>query len=77
MTKRPQLIGPAVIAGVLLLALAAVYWIDSAGQLPAFIPGHEAGSAHHHFKHGLAAAILAAGAFVFAWFQGGMQRPAT
>ena len=78
MTKRPQLIIPAVIAGVLLLALAALYWIDSADALPAFIPGHEAGSGHHHVKHGLAAAILAAGSFVFAWFQsGGARRPAS
>lgn len=66
------------IAGVLLLALAALYLIDSAGALPSFIPGHEDGSSHHHVKHGLAAAILAAGAFVYAWFQtGGTRRPAS
>ena len=77
MTKRPQLIVPAVIAGVLLVALAALYWIDPAEQLPSFIPGHETGSSHHHIKHGLAAAILATGAFVFAWFQTGTRRPAS
>ena len=78
MTKRPQLIAPAAIAGVLLLVLAVLYLVDSASTLPSFIPGHEAGSAHHHVKHGLAAAILALGAFVFAWFQtGGSSRPAT
>jgi hypothetical protein len=76
-TKRPQLIIPAVIAGVLLLALAAVYWIDSADALPSFIPGHEAGSSHHHIKHGIAAAFLAAGAFVFAWFQTSPSRSAS
>lgn len=66
------------IAGVLLLALAALYLIDSAGALPSFNPGHEDGSSHHHVKHGLAAAILAAGAFVYAWFQtGGTRRPAS
>jgi hypothetical protein len=78
MNKRPELIVPAVIAGIVLLALAVLYWVDSADALPSFIPGHEAGSSHHHIKHGLAAAILAAGCFVFAWFQtGGTREPAT
>jgi hypothetical protein len=77
-TKRPQLIVPAVIVGVLLLAIAALYFIDTADALPSFFPGHQAGSSHHHVKHGLAAAVLAMGAFVFAWFQtAGRQRPAT
>ena len=71
MNKRRELILPAVIAGVVLLALAVLYVVDSAGSLPSFIPGHEAGSSHHHVKHGLAAAILACGCFVFAWFQTG------
>jgi hypothetical protein len=75
MTKRPQLIVPAIIVGILLLALAGLYWIDSANSLPSFIPGHKAGSGHHHIKHGIAAAFLAAGAFIFAWFQTGPARP--
>jgi hypothetical protein len=75
MTKRPQLIIPAVALGVLLLIVAAIYWIDDAGSLPSFFPGHEAGSTHVHFKHGLAAAILAIACFVFAWFQTGGPTP--
>lgn len=71
MTKRPQLIIPAVAAGVLLLALAVLYWASTAAALPSFVPGHEVGSAHHHVKHGIAAAILALGAFSSAWFQSG------
>ena len=55
MTKRPALIIPAVIVGVALLALAIVYWLDPADALPSFFPGHEAGSTHHHVKHGIAA----------------------
>jgi hypothetical protein len=74
-TKRPQLIIPAVILGVALLALAVLYLVEPAHSLPSFIPGHEAGSDHHHVKHGLAAAFLAAGAFVFAWFQSGGPSP--
>jgi hypothetical protein len=77
MQKRPQLILPAVALGVLFLVIAAVYWIDSAGSLPSFFPGHESGSAHHHVKHGLAAAIVAIGCFVFAWFQTEGPRPQT
>ena len=73
MSKRRELVIPAVIVGILLLALAVLYWVDSADALPSFLPGHEAGSAHHHVKHGIAAAILAIGAFVFAWFQTGPQ----
>ena len=75
MTKRPQLIIPAVILGVIFLVIAGIYWIDDAGSLPSFFPGHEAGSTHVHFKHGLAAAIVGIGCFVFAWFQTGGERP--
>jgi hypothetical protein len=71
MNKRPQLILPAVVVGVVLLVVAAIYWIDDAGSLPSFFPGHEAGSTHVHFKHGLAAAIVGVGCLVFAWFQTG------
>jgi len=71
MTKRPALIVPAVIIGLALLALAGLYFAESAGSLPGFIPGHEAGSAHHHVKHGIAAALLGLACLVFAWFQSG------
>jgi hypothetical protein len=76
MTKRRQLILPAVIAGIALLALAGVYFVDSASSLPSFIPGHKAGSSHHHIKHGIAALILGIGGFVFAWFQTEGNTPA-
>jgi len=69
MTKRPALIVPAAVVAVALLAVAALYFADSASALPSFIPGHEAGSSHHHVKHGIAAAILGIGALIFAWFQ--------
>ncbi len=71
MTKNRRLIIPAVLAGILLLALAVLYVADPASSLPSFIPGHEAGSSHHHVKHGIAAAVLAAGCLVVAWFQTG------
>jgi hypothetical protein len=54
-----------------LLVVAVLYFADSASDLPSFLPGHEAGSAHHHVKHGIAALVVALGALVFAWFQTG------
>jgi hypothetical protein len=74
MTKNRSLIVPAVALAVALLALAFLYFVDSANALPSFIPGHQAGSSHHHIKHGIAAAILGLGCLTFAWFQSG---PAT
>jgi hypothetical protein len=71
MAKQRSLVIPAVVAGIVLLVIAVVYWVDTANALPSFFPGHEAGSAHHHVKHGIAAAILGLGSFVFAWFQTG------
>jgi len=71
MTKRRNLIAPAIVLGVLFMALAVLYFVDSAGSLPSFIPGHEAGSAHHHVKHGIAAFVVGLGCLVFAWFQTG------
>jgi hypothetical protein len=71
MTKRRSLILPAVLAGLLLLALAVLYFVDTAAALPAFMPGHQAGSAHHHVKHGIAALVLSACCFIYAWFQTG------
>ncbi|HEY1238837.1 MAG TPA: hypothetical protein VGE91_10905 [Solirubrobacterales bacterium] len=76
MTKRPQLIVPAILLGILFGVIAVIYWADGASSLPSFFPGHDAGSAHHHVKHGIAAAIVAIACFVFAWFQtGGAPKP--
>jgi hypothetical protein len=60
---------PVVLAAIVLLVIAGVYFADSAADLPSFFPGHQAGSAHHHVKHGIAALICALGAFVLAWFE--------
>lgn len=76
MTKRRNLIVPAVLLGFAFLAVAVVYFVEPAGSLPSFFPGHEAGSSHHHAKHGIAALVVAAGCFVFAWFQSGPSRSA-
>ena len=77
MTKRRQLIVPAVVVGLVLIALAVLYWAEPARSLPSFVPGHEAGSAHHHVKHGIAAFLLGLACLVFAWFQTGEDRAQT
>jgi hypothetical protein len=59
------------IVGVVLIIIAIVYFAQPAKSLPGFFPGHEAGSSHHHVKHGIAALLLGVGAFVLAWFQTG------
>jgi hypothetical protein len=64
----------AIVLGVVFLALAAMYWLTPAGNLPSFVPGFEAGVYKIHFKHGLASLILALALFVFAWFQSAPQR---
>ena len=76
MTKRRTLILPAVILGLAFLALALLYWAEPARSLPSLVPGHEAGSAHHHVKHGIAALVVALGCFVYAWFQSGPSEQA-
>ena len=55
--------------GVILLVVAAVYFLVPADQLPGFFPGHEAGVARVHMKHGIVAGVagivlIAAGTFM-------------
>ncbi|HWW67582.1 MAG TPA: hypothetical protein VNY83_06315 [Solirubrobacterales bacterium] len=71
MSKRRNLILPAVVLGIAFLVIAVVYLAEPAGSLPSFFPGHEAGSSHHHAKHGIAAFVVALACFIFAWFQSG------
>jgi hypothetical protein len=71
MTKNRSLIIPAAILGVAFLVVAALYFAQTAADLPSFFPGHQAGSSHHHVKHGIAALVVGLGCFVFAWFQSG------
>jgi hypothetical protein len=57
------------VLGVVLLVVAAVYFLMPADQLPGFFPGHIAGDTHVHTKHGIVAGVvglvlLGAGVFV-------------
>jgi hypothetical protein len=44
--------------GVVLLVVAAVYFLMPADQLPSFFPGYAAGDAHTHTKHGIVAGVV-------------------
>jgi hypothetical protein len=71
------LVALAVLAGIVLIVIAIVYWAEPARSLPGFFPGHAAGSGHRHVKHGIAAFVVGLGCFVFAWFRTGPKRTTT
>ena len=59
--------------GLVFAVAGLIYVTHTAGQLPAFFPGHTAGSAHKHLKHGLATFGLAVVSFVGAWLSTGRR----
>jgi ammonia channel protein AmtB len=75
-SDRRPLVVIAVVVGIVLIAIAIVYWAEPAKSLPSFFPGHKSGSSHHHTKHGIAAFLLGIACLVFGWFQSGTQRRA-
>jgi hypothetical protein len=72
--NRRLLAVAALILGVVLIAIAIVYWAEPAKSLPSFFPGHQSGSNHHHTKHGIAAFLVGLACLVFAWFNTGEQK---
>jgi drug/metabolite transporter (DMT)-like permease len=71
MQNRRLLATLAIVLGIVLIAIAVVYWAEPAKSLPSFFPGHQAGSNHHHTKHGIASFLVGLACFVFAWFNTG------
>jgi hypothetical protein len=74
---RRYLVPLAVILGIVLIVIGIVYFAEPARSLPSFFPGHEAGSSHHHVKHGIAAVLVGLACFAFAWFQTGPKKRTT
>jgi UDP-N-acetylmuramyl pentapeptide phosphotransferase/UDP-N-acetylglucosamine-1-phosphate transferase len=72
--NRKWLVLLAVILGIALIVIAVIYWVEPAGSLPSFFPGHEAGSSHHHVKHGIAAFLVGLACLAFAWFNTGPKK---
>ena len=77
MRQRRLLVALAIVAGVALIVIAAVYWAEPARSLPSFFPGHKSRSNHHHVKHGIASFLVGLACFVFAWFNTGGPRTRT
>jgi uncharacterized membrane protein HdeD (DUF308 family) len=71
--KNRALVPLALLAGIVLIVIAIVYFVEPAKSLPGFFPGHLAGSAHHHVKHGIAALLLGIACLVYAWFATGKK----
>ena len=74
MDRRRLLVALAIVLGIVLIAVAAVYWAEPARSLPSFFPGHQAGSSHHHAKHGIAAFLVGLACFAFALFNTGPKK---
>jgi hypothetical protein len=72
--NRRTLAALAVVLGIALIAIAIVYWVEPAKSLPSFFPGRQAGSNHHHTKHGIASFLVGLAAFAFAWFNTGPKK---
>ena len=62
-----------IILGIVLAAAGVLYLTQTATHLPSLLPGHQAGSAHHHIKHGLVAFVLALLAWIGAWLTTGKR----
>ena len=76
-TANRILVVAATILGILCIVVAIVYWIEPAHSLPGFFPGHEAGSNHHHVKHGIAALVVGLALLALAWFASARPRNET
>ena len=60
----------AYILGIICIIAAVMYFVMPAGQLPAFMPGYEVGSAHVHVRHAVIAVAAAVVLFLIGWFVG-------
>jgi hypothetical protein len=60
----------AILLGLIFVAIAIVYWVVPAGQLPSFVPGYQAGSQLIHLKHGIASAVVGVVLFGIGWYLG-------
>jgi len=61
---------------IVLVAVGVYYWVTPAGSLLSIVPGYEAGSLHHHVKHGILAVFLGLLSFLAAWMFSGKEQAA-
>ena len=60
----------AILLGLVLIAVAVMYFLMPADQLPSFFPGHEAGVHRVHMKHGIVAAVAGVVLLAIGWVMG-------
>ena len=60
----------AFVLAIICIIAAVMYFVMPAGQLPTFMPGYEAGSAHVHVKHAVIAVVAAVILGVIGWLIG-------
>ena len=58
------------VLGLVLIVAAVVYFVMPADQLPSFMPGHEAGVARVHMKHGIVSGVAGVILLAAGWFMG-------
>jgi hypothetical protein len=58
------------ILGVILIVVAAVYFLVPADSLPSFFPGHETGLMRIRAKHGMLSGALGVALLAGSWFLG-------
>ena len=71
MNNKKILVTTGIVLGIIFFIIGIVYVTHSADMLPAFFPGHQAGLATKHYKHGIASFVVGIACFIFAWFQSG------
>jgi len=59
-----------IVIGVILIVVAAVYFLVSADSLPTFFPGHETGLMRIRTKHGMLAGALGIVLLALGWWMG-------
>jgi hypothetical protein len=60
----------ATLLGIVLIAIAVMYFVLPADQLPAFMPGHQAGVMRAHIKHGLVSGVAGVVLLAVGWVLG-------
>jgi len=60
----------AYILAIICIIVAVMYFAMPADQLPTFMPGYEAGSAHIHTKHAIIAVVAAVILAMIGWLVG-------
>ena len=59
-----------IVIGVILIVVAAVYFLVPADALPTFFPGHESGLMRIRAKHGMLSGALGIALLALSWWMG-------